>query len=275
MHLEKTSNTLEIIEYNHMPGTIALITDFGYTDSFAGTMKGVIKSINPSADIIDITHSVRSFSIPNAQFVLYSSYKYFPAETIFVVVIDPGVGTERKGLVAYDGSYYYVLPDNGLLSAVASPDMKTYNIDMALFSEASTTFHGRDIFAPVAARLSLGKRPEEFGTLISDAVQYPFPEFRAFGSGAMAKIIHIDKFGNTTTTIPNDAIEHGKDISYSVTSDSYTFNCVCVHTYGDLGANDFGLIRSSSGFIELAVNQGSIAERFRIDIGDRLVLKQN
>src|SRR5271157_4320555 len=133
-----------------MPGQIALITDFGYTDSFVGTMKGVIKRINSDADIIDITHSVRSFSIPNAQFALYSSYKYFPIGTIFVVVIDPGVGTERKGLIAQDGGDYFILPDNGILSAVASRSMKAYSIDMALFPGASATFHGRDVFAPVA-----------------------------------------------------------------------------------------------------------------------------
>ncbi len=258
-----------------MAGLIALITDFGFADGYVGIIKGVIKSVNQDADIIDVIHSVKSFSIINAQFALYSSYKYFPFGTIFAVIVDPGVGTERRGIIAQDDKYFYVLPDNGIISAVTPSHVKTYNIDMTQFPKASRTFHARDVFAPVVARLSLGSQPEQFGELIEDAVLSPFPEYTITAEGNTAMIIHIDKFGNAITSLPNDAIDFVADISYSITSDTYIFDSVCIRTYQDLAVGLFGMIRGSSGFIELAANQYSISEKFDIAIGDKIALRQN
>jgi len=254
---------------------IALITDFGVADCYAGVMKGVMKSINQRADIIDITHSVPSYSIINAQFALYSSYHYFPAGTIFAVIVDPGVGTARKGIIAQDDRYYFVLPDNGIISAVASSRLKIFSIDMTLFPEASSTFHARDVFGPVAARLSLGYQPGQLGSLTNDAVLCPFPDYTLAESGYSATIIHIDKFGNAITSLPNDTIDFNSIITYTVISDNYRFDTVCAGTYGDIALNNSGMIRGSSGFIELAANQFPISEKFNMTIGDHIVIKRN
>ena len=254
---------------------IALITDFGVADCYAGVMKAMMKSINQNADIIDITHSVRSYSIINAQFALYSSYNYFPVGTIFAVIVDPGVGTARKGIIAQDDRYYFVLPDNGIISAVASSRLKIYNIDMTLFPEASSTFHARDVFGPVAARLSMGYQPGQLGSLTNDAVLCPFPDYSIVECGNSATIIHIDKFGNAITSLPNDTIDFNSNVTYSVISDNYRFETVCAGTYGDIALNSAGMIRGSSGFIELSANQFPISERFDMAIGDHLVIKRN
>jgi S-adenosyl-L-methionine hydrolase (adenosine-forming) len=251
---------------------IALITDFGYTDHFAGVIKGVIKKINPAADIIDISHDVRSFSIVNAQFILHSSYKYFPANTVFCIIIDPGVGTDRKGIIADDGTYFYVVPDNGIISAVQSDSMKLYHIDMAAFPDASATFNARDVFAPVAAGLSQGLPPERFGVPTDTAVQVPFPEYSTSKNEKKFDIIHIDKFGNAITSLPVNTIDFSACPLYSVSSGRYRFDAVCVRSYGDLYHNQCGILQGSSGFIELAEKRRSISDRFGMAVGDQIVM---
>jgi S-adenosylmethionine hydrolase len=251
---------------------IALITDFGYTDHFVGVIKGVIKNINPGTDIIDISHDVRSFSIVNAQFILHSSYRFFPPQTIFCIVIDPGVGTDRKGMIATDGTYFFVVPDNGIISAVQSDTMKFYHIDMALFPGASATFHGRDVFALVAAGLSRGSIPEEFGTVADTIMQTPFPDYSSSEHEMKFGIIHIDKFGNAITSLPVNTIDFAACPLYSVESARYHFDAVCIRSYGDLYNGQCGILRGSSGFIELAENTRSISERFGMTIGDQIVM---
>jgi S-adenosylmethionine hydrolase len=251
---------------------IALITDFGYTDHFVGIIKGVIKKINPAADIIDVSHDIRSFSIVNAQFILHSSYKYFPAKTVFCVIIDPGVGTDRKGIIAEDDKYTFVMPDNGILSAVQSDTMKLYHIDMAAFPGVSATFHGRDVFAPVAAGLSQGLPPEQFGAPADTVVQIPFPDYSSSKNEKKFGIIHMDKFGNAITSLPVNTIDFSACPLYSVSSARYRFDAVCVRGYGDLYHGQFGILQGSSGFIELAENRRSISDRFGMTVGDQIVM---
>jgi S-adenosyl-L-methionine hydrolase (adenosine-forming) len=251
---------------------IALITDFGYTDHFVGVIKGIIKNINPVTDIIDISHDVRSFSIVNAQFILYSSYRFFPPQTVFCVIIDPGVGTDRKGIIATDGTHFFVLPDNGIISAVQSDDMKFYHIDMSLFPDASVTFHGRDVFAPVAARLSRGSMPEEFGTAADAIIRIPFPDYSSSEHEKKFSIIHIDKFGNAITSLPLNTIDFSTCPLYCIKSGGYHFDAVCVRSYGDLYNGQCGILRGSSGFIELAENRRSISGRFGMTVGDRMAM---
>lgn len=251
---------------------IALITDFGYTDHFVGVIKGIIKTINPGIDITDISHDVRSFSIVNAQFTLYSSYKFFPTGTIFCIIIDPGVGTDRKCIIAADGTYSFVLPDNGIISAVQSNEMRFFHIDMARFPDISPTFHGRDVFAPIAARLSLGSRPEEFGTASDTVIHVPFPNYSSSELEKIFDIIHIDKFGNAITSLPVNTIDFSTCPLYRINSGRHHFDAVCVRSYGDLYAGQCGILRGSSGFIELAENRTSISERFGMAVGDRMVM---
>jgi S-adenosylmethionine hydrolase len=251
---------------------IALITDFGLTDLYVGVVKGVIKSINPRADIVDVTHGVKSFSITDAQFTLHSSIAYFPSGTIFAIVVDPGVGTDRKGLIAVSKTHAYVLPDNGIISAVKQEGMRYYHIYETSYPEASATFHGRDVFAPVAAWLSLGQKPEKLGTRVRDIVMRPFPEYSVDKHGCSGVVLHIDKFGNATTSIPNGAIDSISGPICSVVSDRYSFNAAYARTYGDIGSGQCGMIRGSTGFMELAANQKSIAETFGIAVGDQIVI---
>jgi S-adenosylmethionine hydrolase len=251
---------------------IALITDFGYTDHFVGVIKGVIKSINTGTDIIDISHDVRSFSIVNAQYILYSSYKSFPPQTVFCVIIDPGVGTGRRGIIAADGTYSFVLPDNGIISAVQSNEMSFFHIDMARFPDASPTFHGRDVFAPIAALLSRGSTPEEFGTAADTIARLPFPDYSSSELEKKFGIIHIDKFGNSITSLPVNTIDFSTCPLYCINSGRYHFDAVCVRSYGDLYAGQCGILQGSSGFIELAENRSSISDRFGMAVGDRMVM---
>jgi hypothetical protein len=251
---------------------IALITDFGYADHFVGVIKGIIKNINPGTDIIDISHDARSFSIVNAQFILYSSYRFFPPQTIFCVIIDPGVGTDRKGMIATDGTYFFVLPDNGIISAVQSDAMKFYHINMALFPDASATFHGRDVFAPIAAWLSRGSKPEQFGTKAGTIMRTLFPDYSTSEHEIKFGIIHIDKFGNAITSLPGNTIDFSACPLYSIKSARYHFDAVCVRSYGDLYNGQCGILRGSSGFIELAENRRSISGGFGMAIGDQMVM---
>lgn len=252
---------------------VALITDFGYTDHFVGVVKGVIKSLSPGVDIVDISHSVQSYSILNAQFILHSSYRYFPEGTVFCVIVDPGVGTGREGIIASDGRYRFVMPDNGVISAVMTDTIAVYHIDPALFKKASRTFHGRDVFAPVAAGLARGAKPEEFGTPSSSVIKSRFPLFTASGNKFTCLIIHIDKFGNAITSLPVNTIDFEACSLYSVSSERYRIKSICVRSYGDLFKGQCGMIRGSSGFIELALRERSIAEKYGMAIGDHLTLE--
>ncbi len=251
---------------------IALITDFGYTDHFVGVVKGVLKSLSPGVDIIDISHSVQSYSILNAQFILYSSYRHFPPGTVFCVIVDPGVGTDRKGLIATDGNRHFVMPDNGIISAVMNDAMKVYHIDMTRFRNASCTFHGRDVFAPVAAGLSSGQPPEQYGKPADSIVTASFPLYSSSPDEMKCGIIHIDKFGNAITSLPVNTIDFETCSVYSVTSGRYRFKSICIRSYGDLFRGQSGIIRGSSGFIELALCTRSIAEKYGITIGDQLTI---
>ncbi len=251
---------------------VALITDFGYTDHFVGVIKGVIKNLSPGVDIVDISHSVQSYSILNAQFILHSSYRFFPEGTVFCVIVDPGVGTDRKGIIASDGRYRYVMADNGIISAVMTDTTAVYHIDPALFQKASRTFHGRDVFAPVAAGLARGAAPEEYGSPAVSIIRSDFPHFSATGNTLTCLILHIDTFGNAITSLPVNTIDFEACSLYSVSSERYRIKSICVRAYGDLFKGQCGMMQGSSGFIELALRERSIAEKYGMNIGDRLTL---
>ncbi len=245
---------------------IALITDFGTKDNYAGIVKGVIKSISPETDIIDITHSVKPFSIVNAQYILYSSYRYFPEGTIFYVVIDPGVGSARKALIAKNEKYIFVMPDNGILSAVYRSDFKIFEINYYLFKEVSATFHGRDIFAPIAAMLRKGRKPEDLGSRKDNFIQLKFPQFNISKHSVSGNIIHSDIFGNIITSIPNEILNLSQISNITVKASQQEFIVLPCRTYSDLNKNTAGILYGSSGFIELALNTESLSEKYNIDI---------
>lgn len=250
---------------------IALITDFGYHDYFVGVLKGVIRKINPEVEIVDISHGVKSFSVVNAQFILYSSYRHFPSGTIFCVVVDPGVGTERRGLIAQGRDYCYVLPDNGILSAAISTVSEVYTIADDFFGNSSPTFHGRDVFAPVSARIAKGQRPEDLGYRIHDFIEKKFPDYKLLDSGFSGLVAHIDTFGNVVLSIPNRVIDDDR-IYFVVSTGKFTFQAIACKTYGELKQGQIGLIKGSSGFIELAIRGDSLAGHYEIHIEDDVVI---
>ncbi len=249
---------------------IGLITDFGCLDHYVGAMKGSIKSVNPDVDIVDITHGVASYSIANAQYVLMASYSFFPAGTVFCVVVDPGVGSARRALVAASAGFLFIAPDNGLLSSVVGPEAEVYAIDEGLFPGASPTFHGRDIFAPAAAKLAGGALPSSLGARIYDWVKQELPAFRITDSAVTASVIHVDKFGNVVTSIPNSALEK-KGIRISkVRTAAFQFDALGCRTFSDIPADRCGVISGSSGYVELVLNRQSLSDKYGVKIGAEL-----
>ena len=189
-------------------GLIVLITDFGNSDIYVGIMKGVIKNINPNADIIDLTNDIYSQNIKQAAFLLEKSYHYFPENTVFLSIVDPGVGSNRKAILVKTENYYFIAPDNGILTYVLKNQKIKKIIELTnsnyFLKEISTTFHGRDIFAPVAAYLDINININEFGNelKIEELVHIEKPLFEKINPYSFkAEVLHIDKFGNIITSI--------------------------------------------------------------------------
>lgn len=187
--------------------TIGMISDFGENDYFVGTLKGVIRKINPQADIIDICHGVPSYFIPGGSYVLEKTYRFFPPGSVFLVVVDPGVGTQRKLLLASSGGFAFVAPDNGILTPIldGARDLVVREIDQDRFFliSGSSTFEARDRMAPVAAHLSKGIAASEFGRetreFVINADYLPQQPQAGLVEG---RIIWVDKFGNIITNVP-------------------------------------------------------------------------
>ncbi|MFQ5456074.1 MAG: S-adenosyl-l-methionine hydroxide adenosyltransferase family protein [Nitrospirota bacterium] len=188
---------------------ITLITDFGEKDYFVGSMKGVILNINPDVTIVDISHDISSQDIVEASFVLKSIYKYFPSHTIHVVVVDPGVGGRRRPILVTSSNYYFVAPDNGVLSYIYKEDqpvkVREITSEHYFMKSHGETFHGRDIFAPIAARISKGVETSHIGEEIKDYTILKLNEPKLTDKNSLhGRIIHIDKFGNMITNITNE-----------------------------------------------------------------------
>lgn len=187
---------------------IVLLTDFGLNDSFVGVMKGVISRINPQAKIVDLCHEIESHNIHDAAFLLESSYPYFPEGTVFLIVVDPGVGSERKSVIVETEKYIFVAPDNGVLSFLTERDIKRIiqiTNEEYFLKPVSHTFHGRDIFAPVAAHLSRGENVEKFGPAIRKINRLKFPEPQVKNNRLLGEVMYVDHFGNLITNINQDA----------------------------------------------------------------------
>ena len=252
-----------------MPTIITLTTDFGLSDPFVGIMKGVILGIAPEAQIVDITHEIRSYDILEAAFIIDTSYRYFPAGTIHVIVVDPGVGSARRPIAAAAKGQMFVAPDNGVLSCVLSGDpsesaASAYWINnQSLFLRAvSKTFHGRDIFAPVAAHLALGIPIESVGPRIVDFVKKALPKPRPQGDKLVGTALRIDKFGNIITNLKRSHL--GKNFVIRVAGLSITRFC---SNFSEADPGEFFALEGSTGYIELVLNQGSAADRLKVGLG--------
>lgn len=254
---------------------ITLTTDFGIRDAFVGVMKGVILNINPSATIVDITHGIPQGDLDAASFAIDQAYRYFPPETIHVVVVDPGVGTKRKILLAHADQRYFLAPDNSVLKYVFAqqPKFKARSVTNKKYflSQTSRTFHGRDIFAPVAAHLSSGVSFEEFGPEIENVVKGDIALPAKTDKRIVGEIVYIDNFGNCISNIAksdvlSDNVEVNiKHFQFEKLSDSYA-----EHIHGEPLA-----IISSHDYLEIAVRDGNAAKILNIKKGEpvELILK--
>ena len=246
-----------------------LITDFGLEDAYVGILKGVILSINPEVTIIDICHTIQPQNIPQAAFVLETAFRYFPIGTIHLVIVDPEVGTDRKAIILNTGQALFVAPDNGVLSNVFCDNSEIVAVSNPRFwlDPVSSTFHGRDLFAPVAAHLSLGVPIAEFGEPISSPVIIPVPQPQHDLNGRLiGHIIHIDHFGNLITSIRARDLPR-KEILIKV--GTYRIEGLS-SSYAE--GNDILALIESSGRLEIAMRNGSAARRLKSGVGDRIIV---
>jgi S-adenosylmethionine hydrolase len=254
---------------------VTLTTDFGTRDWFVGTMKGVVLGINPRASAVDLTHEVPQGDIHAGAFALMAGCRYFPKGTVHVAVVDPGVGGPRHAIAVQTADYFFVGPDNGVLSwALAHQRIKTVRrIDEPKYflKTISRTFHGRDVFAPVAAHLSRGLPIQRLGSKVKDWVHLSWPQPIRSRGIVRGEIVYIDHFGNAITNIESAPDLSGGAIACEVTG-RRKMRCALAEFYGAVPANRPVAVFGSSGFLEIAVNGGSAARKYGITPGDDVVL---
>lgn len=251
---------------------ITLLSDFGSQDIYIGVMKGVIASIDPQLPVVDLTHQVPPQDIAAGQFALMNAVPYFPQGTVHVAVVDPGVGSQRRGVAIEFAEGFLVGPDNGLFSGVLATSgaiaaVELTNSQYWRSPAPSATFHGRDIFAPVGAHLARGVSLHELGDPIDpkQLAQLSFPVCQITATGAQGCVQYIDRFGNLITNIPATAVE-GKTWSVQVKQ----FQIASGTTYSDRAPGELVTLIGSHGWVELAVNQGSAQSQLQLNLGDAI-----
>jgi S-adenosyl-L-methionine hydrolase (adenosine-forming) len=261
---------------NSMPSKIAtLTTDFGLKDPYAAEMKAAIISICPNTTIIDITHEVAKFNICMGAYMLASSTPYFPRGSVHVAVVDPGVGTKRRPILIQTTQGFFVGPDNGVLILAAEKQgiIRIYELSnpQLMLPQVSNTFHGRDIFAPVAAHLLNGVKPKEFGPRISEAIKPEFAKTTIKNGVLTGEVLHVDGFGNIITNITEKkaALIHLKGTLNVELSDCKLKLMFC-KAYGETKPREPLALIGSHGFLEIALNQGSAAAKFKTKSGDNI-----
>jgi len=273
-----------------MSPVVTLTTDFGYDDPYVGAVKGAILNINPAATIVDITHTIRPQDVLQAAFILNGACRYFPKQTTHVAIVDPGVGSDRRGVILKTPSAIFVAPDNGILSYIVDD---LFSIDGSSLLEqghglteivfkkgleaaaitdprfwrhpVSPTFHGRDIFAPVAAGLSLGISPFEFGEKINSLHVLPIakPALDLDGN-VLGQILHIDRFGNLITNIRSNNLP-GKNTTIEVGGHH-------IQGMSDCYAQGQGImaVTGGSGYLEISLRDGSACDYLGAEVGDEV-----
>lgn len=258
---------------------ITLTTDFGLVEPYVGAMKGVIYSINPSAKVVDITNSVQSFDVLDGALAIAQAYNYFPKDTVHLVVVDPGVGGPRRPIIANIGQYSFVAPDNGVLSLVFEREeritVRHVTSDYYFHPPISNTFHGRDVFAPVAAYLSKGVDSSKFGEEITDYVRFVAPKPKAAAGNAWKGIVlKTDKFGNLITNItPKDIpqIFDGSANAFKITVGKAEITRLRT-SYAEGAPGEIFAILGSAGFLEISTNKGAASRMAGADKGSEVSL---
>ena len=246
---------------------ITLTTDFGLNDHFVGTMKGVILDIVPNAQIVDLCHSVQPFDILDAALTFAQAYAYYPARTVHMVVVDPGVGSARRPLVASTEKYTFVAPDNGVLSLMYAREerlsVRHLSSDHYFLLPLSNTFHGRDIFAPVAAYLAKGVDDEKFGPEITDYVRFNAPKPKAADAKTLRGVVlKVDRFGNLITNITPEEVPwlfQSQPPAFKIVVGKQEVNAIKTNYAEGAPGQVFGIL-GSRGYREIAANRGAAAQ---------------
>jgi len=241
---------------------ITLSTDFGLSDHFVGTMKGIVAGIAPAARVIDISHNVAPYNVTEAAFVIAEAWPYFPKRTIHVVVVDPGVGSSRRPILAEAGGHFFIAPDNGVLSMVfdAAPHkVRVISNPRFMRRDVSRTFHGRDVFAPAAAHLAKGALAAAFGKLVHDYIRIGIARPSPAGNDAWrGTILKIDRFGNLITNFAARNFSGINSRPFEMRAGAQRIHRLAL-TYAETEVGDLFVIVGSSGYLEIAANQTSAA----------------
>jgi S-adenosylmethionine hydrolase len=252
---------------------ISLTTDFGLRHGFVGVMKGVIYNLSPDVKIVDISHSIAAQDVHEGAMALWRAYSFFPAGTVHVYVVDPGVGTDRRPMAARIGDYFFVGPDNGLITPIIedgernNQTMEFIHLNNPKFwlHQISHTFHGRDIFSPVAAHLANGVPLKDIGVPVKDPVRLKMPRPKRTSTGWRAHVTVVDVFGNLTTDLPAEALQGWTDVLFRLRGAEVNG---IVESYGHRQPGELVAVVDSENYIEIAVVNGSAQERLDARVGD-------
>ena len=238
---------------------VTLVTDFGTADSYVAEMKGVLLSAAPNVTIVDISHQVPPGDIRAGQYLLSRAWQRFPAGTVHLAVIDPGVGTARRAIAAEHAGHWFVAPDNGLLSFLPRPERV---VSLPIPADAAPTFHGRDVFAPAAAALATGATLGSLGTAVTDPCHAPLPTPHHDGTTVIGEVMYVDRFGTLVSNIPPSMVEPGVRIRVGDTDVG-----PLRRTFADAARGALVAFTGSGGTVEIAVRDGSAARLLGVGVG--------
>jgi S-adenosylmethionine hydrolase len=255
---------------------ITLLTDFGTKDHYVASMKGTILNINPQCTLIDITHHINPHDIREGAFILANAYSSFPKGTIHLSVVDPGVGSPRKPILLVTENYFFVGPDNGLFTFALKREKVrkavALNNPQYFLSHRSTTFHGRDLFAPVAAYLSLRVKPEAFGSELDSWAELDFKKARIKGRKLIGEILHIDSFGNLISNIEKQQLFHFiKEHPFLIKIGKRAIHGL-KKGYWEGKRNEPIALIGSGGFLEFSIREGNAQKMLKVQKGDKVTI---
>lgn len=251
---------------------VTFTTDFGLSDAYVGAMKGVVLGMAPTAVLVDISHAIPAQDVRAGALTLADAAPYFPAGSIHVAVVDPGVGGERHGIAVSSAGHFFVGPDNGVLSMAARPPRQVFVIENPLFRRAtvSPTFHGRDVFAVAAGQLAAGRAIEEVGSALDGMTALPALAPQLLGEDSQGEVIQIDHFGNLITSFSSARVE-GR---WEIRCEGHFLTLEGGRTFADVNRGGLVLYVGSSGRVEIAVRDGSAALLTHSKVGTQIHLKR-
>jgi S-adenosylmethionine hydrolase len=274
---QQTRIEVQLAWRNSTVSLITLTTDFGLADSYVGVMKGVMLSLDPTATIVDISHDIAPQDVREAAYVVYTAYPYFPPDTVHVVVVDPGVGSRRKAIALQAANAHFVAPDNGVLSYMLAREEMRQAVSLTNSRyhrpTVSHTFHGRDIFAPVAAHLARGIPLTELGEPLTEIVTFSLPQPQVLPNGnVVGHVLQVDRFGNLILDVREGDPILGEGLVLEVAGRRIQG---LGRTFRDVLAGEMLAYIGSSGHLEIAFREGNAAQSLGVEKGDKILLRRD